>query len=443
MAHAPTPWMASAASTTRNSMASGAPHMEAPHGAHFHGSPGDSNRNSLASNAPSEKHPPSLADDHGLTGIDIFDPRRPKLSLRGRLHHFTWAWFVLPMSTGGFSLLIFAQPHQFPGLKSIGMAVYIINIVVFSVVVTILITRFFFWPGDWSKSITHPREGFFVPTFFLSLATLITSTQRYALPTQDPTMLWAIQTAFWGYVIVTLALAVGQYSYVFAAHSFGLNTMMPTWILPIFPIMLSGTIASVIAETQPDIAAVPIIVAGLTCQGLGLSVAVLMYAHMVGRLMAAGLPNREHRPGLFMCVGPPAFTALALIGMAHGLPETITNRDGILIDQNMVRTMALISAIFLWALSLWWAFIGIIAVIQAPPKYFHLGWWAMVFPNTGFVLATISIGNELGNEAVRWVASGMSIVLVMVFFFVLFNHVKAVIIQDIMYPGRDEDVEDH
>ncbi|CEF77741.1 hypothetical protein SNK03_005599 [Fusarium graminearum] len=375
---------------------------------------------------------------------DMFDPNRPKMALKDRLHHFTFAWFTFPMSTGGLSLLIFAQPHQFPGLRQIGLAVYIINILLVVAICSTMLLRFFFNPGDMSKSITHEREGFFFPTFFLTLATLITSTQRYAIPDNDVTLAWAIQVAYWGYVVLTLVLAVGQYSYVFAAHNFGLQTMMPTWILPIFPIMLSGTIASVIADTQPEIAAIPIIVGGLTCQGLGLSVAVLMYAHMIGRLMSAGLPNREHRPGLYMCVGPPSFTALALIGMANGLPDKIEpGMNGIKIDPGMIRTMALIAAIFLWALAAWWWGIATVAVIQSPPVYFHLGFYAMVFPNTGWILATITIGNALGSEHVKWMGTGMSIVLVITYFYVVYRHVKAFIAQDIMYTGRDEDFNDH
>ncbi|KAF5022820.1 hypothetical protein F66182_5114 [Fusarium sp. NRRL 66182] len=376
--------------------------------------------------------------------FDIYDPNRPKLRLRQRLKHFTWAWYTLPMSTGGLSLLLFAQPNQFPGLRSIGLAIYVLNLLIFTAVSVAMAARFLLHPGNFVKSITHPREGFFVPTCLLSMATLITSTDRYAIPKDDSNLVWAVQASFWLYVIITLVLSVGQYSYVFAAHSFGLHTMMPTWILPIFPIMLSGTIASVIAETQPQIAAVPIIVAGLTCQGLGLSVAVMMYAHMVGRLMQAGLPNREHRPGLFMCVGPPAFTALALIGMAEGLPkEMVFGQDGIVINRVLVQLIATMSAVFLWALSLWWFAIAAIAVIQSPPRYFHLGWWAMVFPNTGFTLATISVGKALGSSAVGWFATGMTVIILCVFAFVLYSHARAVIIQDIMYPGRDEDVEDH
>ncbi|KAH8169395.1 voltage-dependent anion channel domain-containing protein [Sarocladium implicatum] len=401
-------------------------------------------RQSTASSTPVlEKQDGKDVNDNHHT-VDINDPNRPRYPLRQRLHHFTWAWYTLAMSTGGLSLLIFAQPFQFPGLRSIGLAVYILNILFVTAITSTMVTRFFLYPGDFKRSLTHPREGFFVPTLFLTTATLITSTQRYAVTGENETHAWAIQTAFWGYVIVTLALAVGQYSYVFAAHSFGLQSMMPTWILPIFPIMLSGTIASVIADPQPDMAAVPIIVAGLTCQGLGLSVAVMMYAHMVGRLMQTGLPNREHRPGLFMCVGPPSFTALAIIGMANGLPENVDpHGSGAVINVAMIRTIALMGAIFLWALSLWWFGIAVVAISLSPPKYFHLGWWAAVFPNTGFILATISIGNELQSQSVLIAATVMSIMLLLTYGFVFFNNLRAVLVQDIMYPGRDEDVEDH
>ncbi|KAI8963437.1 voltage-dependent anion channel [Daldinia sp. FL1419] len=379
----------------------------------------------------------------GLDVIDIYDPNRPKLKLSQRIAHFTWAWFTLSMSTGGLALLIYAQPHQFLGLRKIGFAVYIANIVIFVGIVAAITTRFVAHKGTFKTSITHSREAFFVPTIFLAIATLITGTQRYVIPEESPSAIWFISALFWGYVAASLFVAIAQYSYVFRTHNLGLQTMMPTWILPIFPIMLSGTIASVIAETQPQMNAIPIIVVGLTCQGLGLSVAFMMYAHMVGRLMSRGMPNREHRAGLFMNVGPPAFTALAIIGMANGLPDNLDINMGMVLDMKIIRPIAIVGAIFLWALSLWWFGIAVVSVVMSPPEYFHLNWWAMAFPNTGFILATISIGNELQHEGIRWFATGMSICLLVTYCFVFYSLVRAVITQDIVYPGRDEDVLDN
>ncbi|KAI1102994.1 voltage-dependent anion channel-domain-containing protein [Jackrogersella minutella] len=380
--------------------------------------------------------------NNDLNDIDIYDPNRPKFNFSRRIAHFTWAWFTLSMSTGGLALLIYAQPHQFPGLRQIGFFVYIANIIIFVGIVAAMTMRWVLHKGTFKTSITHSREAFFVPTIFLAMATIITGTQRYAISEESTSLAWFISALFWGYVVGSLFVAIAQYSYVFKTHSLGLQTMMPTWILPIFPIMLSGTIASVIAETQPQMNAIPIIVVGLTCQGLGLSVAFMMYAHMVGRLMSRGMPNREHRAGLFMNVGPPAFTALAIIGMANGLPDNLDISKGMVLDMKVIRPIAVVAAIFLWALSLWWFSIAVVSMIFSPPEYFHLNWWAMAFPNTGFILATISIGNEIQHEGIRWFATGLSICLLLTYLFVFYNLVRAVIVQDIMYPGRDEDVLD-
>jgi tellurite resistance protein TehA-like permease len=82
-------------------------------------------------------------------------------------------------------------------------------------------------------------------------------------------------------------------------------------------------------------------------------------------------------------------------------------------------------------------------VIHQWALYFHLGWWAMVFPNTGFIIATISIGNSLGDETILFVANGLTIAILCMWAFVLFNHVQAVVVCDIMYPMMDEDNADH
>jgi C4-dicarboxylate transporter/malic acid transport protein len=345
------------------------------------------------------------------------------------------------MSTGGLALLIASQPNRFKGLDQIGLAVYIINLLMFALVCSLMAARFILH-GGLVQSLAHDREGLFFPTFWLSIATMITGLERYF--GDDPAAAFSTTLAvlFWMYCACTFAVAVFQYSYVFTSVTYRLQTMMPSWILPAFPIMLSGTIASVIAERQPDRSAIPIVTAGMTFQGLGFCISFMMYSHYIGRLMESGLPNREHRPGMFICVGPPAFTALALIGMAQGLPPTfsVMGSEDTEADGRMIEILALVAGAFLWALSFWFFCIALLAVIRSPPTAFHLSWWAMVFPNTGFTLATITLGKAFASPAINGVGSALSLCVIAMWLFVFVNHIRAVIRQDIMYPGKDEDV---
>jgi C4-dicarboxylate transporter/malic acid transport protein len=344
------------------------------------------------------------------------------------------------MSTGGLALLLANQPYTFPGLQYIGEAVYFINVVFFILVCSLMVTRFILH-RCLLDSLRHDREGLFFPTFWLSIATIICGLHKYfGGPGAGDSFRTAERALFWGYCACTLIVVVVQYSFVFSEHTYHLQTMMPSWILPAFPIMLSGTIASVIAAGQPTTHSLSIVTAGTTFQGLGLSISVLMYAHCIGRLMQSGLPGREHRPGLFICVGPPAFTALALIGMADALPDDfriLVNGD---LDSQVMQILAIASGAFLWALSLWFFCIAVIAVVRSPPTSFHLNWWAMVFPNTGFTIATITLGKAFHSPGIMGVGSAMSVGIVLMWIFVFVSNVRAVMTRSIVYPGRDEDI---
>ncbi|KAJ5626083.1 hypothetical protein N7510_002392 [Penicillium lagena] len=388
---------------------------------------------------------PGIPPTSSRSNTPIFESKEAqtpaRLNFHQRLRHFTWAWYTLTMSTGGLALLLAAQPNQFKGLPEIGLTVYIINLVLFALVCSLMAARFLIH-GGFLKSLYHDREGLFFPTFWLSTATLITGLERYFGDDPDPAFSLTLEILFWVYCVCTFALAVVQYSFVFTSVTYRLQTMMPSWILPAFPIMLSGTIASVIVERQPSRSSIPIVTAGMTFQGLGFSLSFMMYAHYIGRLMESGLPSREHRPGMFICVGPPAFTALALIGMAKGLPEEfrVMDRENAAVDGRVLEIIALAAGAFLWALSFWFFCIALLAVLRAPPRAFHLSWWAMVFPNTGFTIATITLGNALGSSGIKGVGSALSICVICMWMFVFVSHVRAVYRQDIMYPGKDEDV---
>ena len=210
--------------------------------------------------------------------------------------------------------------------------------------------------------------------------------------------------------------------------------------MPVFPVMLCGTLASVLAADQPPDQGLPIIVAGVTFQGLGIFVSMIMYPLYLGRLMGDGLPAIDLRPGMFISVGPPAFTSLALIGMANSLPSNYNFLSTHPLSTEVLQTMALFTACFLWALGFWFFCISAISCVSGLRNMsFHLTWWAFVFPNVGFTIATIDIGTQFQSQGILWVGSAMTILLVVIWCFVFLNHINAVRQRKILWPGRDED----
>ena len=160
--------------------------------------------------------------------------------------------------------------------------------------------------------------------------------------------------------------------------------------------------------------------------------------------MTNGLPSPKTRPGMFISVGPPSFTGLAYIGMANAaakvFPTTfVVEATGVSTAQ-ILRIFAVFIAIGLWSLSLFFFCISLLAVaLELGHTSFHLTWWSVVFPNTGFIIATIQIGNAIDSSAILWVGSVATVLQVILYLCVLVAHARAVVKRQILWPGKDED----
>src|ERR1700712_2075803 len=162
----------------------------------------------------------------------------PPMPFGQRLRHFTWAWFTLTMSTGGVATLISIQPHAFKGLITIGAIFYVLNLIFFVILCTTLLLRFTKYPGTLKESLKHEREGLFFGPFWLSVATIITGTQKYVVQSYEQGegmrgwLTTSMAIAFYGYTICTFLVAVLQYSYLFNSLTYKLDKFMPSWLLP-------------------------------------------------------------------------------------------------------------------------------------------------------------------------------------------------------------------
>jgi C4-dicarboxylate transporter/malic acid transport protein len=360
--------------------------------------------------------------------------------------------FTFPMGTGALGLLLHpaSQPHTFPGLETIGRVVFIFDLVVFSATTAAITYRFIRWPHKLKRSLVHPTESIFFAASLLAVCSIIGCIGRYGVPHAGDWLKIAYRALYWLYFNVALISAVGHYTLLFSSKKLKVQDMTPAWDLPIFPVMLCGTAALIGAPFQPMWQKIPMIVSGLMAQGLGFMVSILMYSIWYWRMIQYGFPAAQSRPGMFIAVGPPSFTSLAMIGLANAWPaEDLPYFGGGSgeITKQVLMVMSTVIAVFIWGLSFWFFCIAVVGnlLVSVPfcarkdAIHFAPSWWAFVFPNVGFTLATISIGRQLDSQGILWVGSAMTIIIVVVYLFVLVHHVLAVWRRVVLWPGHDED----
>jgi tellurite resistance protein TehA-like permease len=219
--------------------------------------------------------------------------------------------------------------------------------------------------------------------------------------------------------------------------------MTPAWILPIFPTIFGGLLASIVAPGQPLADSWTMVVGGITLLGMGWMIAFLIYGIYMYRLISFGLPAPNLRPGMFIAVGPPAFTGLAVVNFGASLTRLAEHgyfageKEGAIVA---LRVLADFAAIFLWAFAFWFFCVSLVAVVLGVRGMsFHLVWWALVFPNIALALVTGRIGERLESRGIMGIASAMAVLLVVAWLFVAVLNLRAVVVGQIMTPGKDED----
>lgn len=372
------------------------------------------------------------------------EPKDESAAMEVRLlDRFTWANFTCTQSTGGVAILLSETPHQFRGLQTVGVIVFILNLVLFVLFTTAMICRFVQRPSSLRKSVTKPPEAYFTGSLWLSMATIIICMQRFGVPHAGPWIIVAVRVLFWTYAAITLTYNIVIFVVMFALSPLEPGTMSPPMFLMIFNAMLTGTVASAIAADQPLSQRMAIIVAGIAFQGLGWILCLVFFPLFVGNMLINGLGPANQRPGLFMPVGSSGYTIVAIIGCARAIPDEYGYFAKHPTASETLNVMALWISIFLWLFTFWLFAIALVAHLpimiskccnnmSQPQMDFTLSWWAIIFPNVGFTIATIYIGEELESNAIAWVATVMTVLVFAAWLMDLFLHLKSIFQRRIM-----------
>jgi tellurite resistance protein TehA-like permease len=307
-----------------------------------------------------------------------------------------------------------------------------------------MLARAILYPQHFKKSLSHPQESFFIGSFWLSISVIIGGIQVYGI-TYGPGHQWlidAVYVLYWLYAAASLANSIAQYWVLIQWSTTRPVPFTPAMFLAGYSAMLTGTVASLVAGSQPPERAVPIIISGLAYKGFGWLISFVCIVYFVRLLLDKGPPPPQLRPSLFIPVGSIAYTTVALIGLADAIPTNPS--DGYFAShpeaKQILQVVALFVGIFMWLFAFWVFAIAVLGNVSVVGKMaFSLTWWAFIFPNVGFMLATSIIGKKLESAPILWVASTMTILLVAIWLVCIVGCVRAVWQGKIVWPGKDED----
>ncbi|UNI16488.1 hypothetical protein JDV02_002919 [Purpureocillium takamizusanense] len=373
---------------------------------------------------------PNSSDGSGTeTGPDLGSsghakPRRQWTLRRWLDERFDWSWFTCTQSTGGIAVLLSECPKQFRGLETIGIVIFVFNLALLGLFTALMLLRWATTPATLRRSFVAAPECFFYGSFWLSVATVIIGAQRYGVPHAGPWLVVALRVCFWAYAGVVLVSATAHMVAIFCLTPVTALGIHPAWFLLFYNVMLTGTVAGTLVESQPPAQRLPMMVAGVAYQGFGWLGCVMLLTWMFGHLMEKGWPVASRTPGLFITVGSVGYTIVAFIGLARAAPEGYGYFAVHPSAREVLLVLATWTSVFMWLFELWLFALALLITLAsmvakredgqqwAWQLSFNNTWWAMIFPNVGFTLSTVYLGQELGSEAVLWVSTAMTVLVV-------------------------------
>ncbi|KAK4154281.1 malic acid transport protein [Chaetomidium leptoderma] len=386
-----------------------------------------------------------------LNGVVLRAVGRRKVGLRDRIGCFQWTWFTMTMATGGIANVLHSIPYKSQWLTGIGLAFFFLNLCLFVINCVLISLRFYWRPGSLAESFTDQLESLFISAIIVSMATILITITQYGIPHAGPWLISVVEALFWVYIGVSTLVSASLYLTLWSTQVFPIHTMTPVWVFPAYPLLLSapfgGNLVSAANSTGrlDAVNAVPVTLAAVTAQGTGFLISFMICAAFLYRLMTQKLPRDHQRPGVFISIGPGAFTCAGLGSQTSAIfPPDSGFMPGTQHAAAILRLQAYMAGLWLWGLSIWFFLVSVGSLwkyLRPESKgklRFQMTWFSFVFPNTALVTATEALGTAFDSPGLKIFGCVLAACLVLVWILVFTEMLRCLWRRELLWP-KDED----
>ncbi|WVQ99998.1 hypothetical protein IAU59_007141 [Kwoniella sp. CBS 9459] len=364
------------------------------------------------------------------------------------------SFWTLNMGTGITSILLHSFPYNAYWLRVCGIIIFVLNVIVFIVLLTGNVVRYVRWKGAWTAVVTHPAAGMYWGCLPMGLATIVNMTAFVCVPAWGRKFAYLALAVWWLDVVLAIAANIGMLFMMFTRQSHTHQSVSSTWLLPIVASIVAaasgGIVAEALAPFDPALARSTVI-CSFVIWGTGVPIAMMMIGIWVYRCAVNGIPTPTALPSVFLPLGPcgQGSFGIALLGKVtrdlaythdtHLASASVTlgtrmasSTSGIVTSlvfeqarflniADSIYAGCLIVALILWGLGLVLYVLAMAITLDHGsrstsywlPENFSIGWLAYTFPVGVWATATTILARELDSFAFKVLATIISIQVIL------------------------------
>ncbi|EER24782.1 C4-dicarboxylate transporter/malic acid transport family protein [Coccidioides posadasii C735 delta SOWgp] len=392
--------------------------------------PQDSSVNGAAPKAQSQS---TQADQNARTTIlpPTYDEFPDEKKARRRddwiaIANFHPGWFAANMGTGITAILLERLPFQFPGLHYIAVAIFILNIALFTLFLAISIVRYGLWPEKFKQMLAHPAHSMMLGTFPMGFATIINLTVFICVP------MWGDWAATMAWIMWWIDAAVSIFTCYYVpfvlttVHPAKLETMTAAWLLPIVAPVVAAASGGVVAEVLPnDSHAMLTVIFCYIMWGSAVPFAMVIIVIYFQRLALHKVVPSAVIVSTLLPVGPLGQGGFGIMQLGIVAKRVFPTSEVLSpLAGEIFYAVGVFIALVMWGFGLVWLWFAAASFARGPFP-FNLGWWAFTFPIGVFTTACTLFGKEFNSVVFNIIGTILSVCVtllwIMVFGFTIWK----------------------
>lgn len=314
------------------------------------------------------------------------------------IRQFTPNWFAVTMGTGVLALALAQLPFANRGLHVLGEGLWLFNILLFTVFVTLYTARWALFFNEARRIFGHSTVSMFFGTIPMGLATIINGCVLFGLPHWGDSAIQVAHVLWWLDVVLSLACGVLIPFLMFTRQEHSIDQMTAVWLLPVVAAEVAAASGGLLAPHLADAhSQFVMLTTSYVLWAFSLPVAFSILTILLLRMALHKLPHANMAASSWLALGPIGTGALGMLLLGADAPA-IFAANGMAGIGEMAAAIGLVAGLLLWGFGLWWMLIALLITARylRAGIPFNLGWWGFIFPLGVYALATLKLASSFG-----------------------------------------------